>query len=60
MRADSDETAELLEEEAAIEERERRIAEGATVPAEERAATRRADKAAYLQEKLREREESEA
>jgi hypothetical protein len=59
MRADSDETADLLEEEAAVEERERRIAEEATEPAEERAATRRADKAAYLQEKLREREASE-
>jgi hypothetical protein len=59
MRPDPDETAKLLQEEASIEERERRIAEAATAPGEERAATRRADKAAYLQEKLREREATE-
>jgi hypothetical protein len=41
------------------ERRERRIAEEATEPAEERTAVRRADKAAYLKEKLQEREESE-
>jgi hypothetical protein len=59
MSADSDETAKLLDEEAAREERERRIADDATEPAEERAALRRAEKAAYLKGKLREREASE-
>ena len=59
MSADSADTTRLLEQEAAKERRERRIAEEATEPAEERAAMRRADKAAYLAEKLREREASE-
>jgi hypothetical protein len=59
MGTDESETERLLAEEAERERRERRIAERATEPAEESAATRRADKAAYLKEKLREREESE-
>jgi len=59
MGPEPSETERLLAEEAQREQRERRIAEEATEPAEERAANRRADKAAYLKEKLREREESE-
>ena len=59
MGTDESETERLLAEEAERERRERRIAEDATEPAEERTATRRADKAAYLKEKLREREASE-
>jgi hypothetical protein len=59
MGPEPSETERLLAEEAQRERRERRIADEATEPAEERAASRRADKAAYLKEKLREREESE-
>jgi hypothetical protein len=59
MGTEPSETERLLAEEAQRERRERQIADEATEPAEERAATRRADKAAYLKEKLREREESE-
>ena len=59
MSRDSDESVELLAHQAARELRERRAAEQASEPAEERAARRRADKAHYLQEKLREREASE-
>jgi hypothetical protein len=59
MGPEPSETERLLAEEAQRERRERRIAEEATEPGEERAASRRADKAAYLKEKLREREESE-
>jgi hypothetical protein len=59
MGTQSSETDRLLSEEAERERRERRIAQDATEPAEERVAARRADKAAYLKEKLREREESE-
>jgi len=59
MDASNSETDRLLAEEAERERVQRRIAEDATEPAEERAATRRADKAAYLKEKLAEREESE-
>ena len=59
MGSQSSETDRLLAEEAERERRERRNAEEAEEPAEERAASRRADKAAYLKEKLREREESE-
>jgi hypothetical protein len=59
MDSKDSETERLLAEEAERERRERRHADEATEPAEERTATRRADKAAYLKEKLREREESE-
>jgi hypothetical protein len=59
MASEDSETERLLAEEAERERRERRNAEEATEPAEERTATRRAEKAAYLKEKLREREESE-
>jgi hypothetical protein len=59
MGPEPSETERLLAEEAQRERRERQIADEATEPAEERAASRRADKAAYLKEKLREREESE-
>jgi hypothetical protein len=59
MGSDTSDTERLLAEEAERERRERRRAQDATEPAEERAATRRADKAAYLEEKLHEREESE-
>jgi hypothetical protein len=59
MGHEPSETERLLAEEAQRERRERKIADEAAEPAEERAATRRADKAAYLKEKLREREESE-
>ena len=58
--AEPTETERLLAEEAERERRERRLAEQATEPAEERAAERRADKAAYLADKLREREASES
>jgi hypothetical protein len=59
MTPDPEETIKLLRKEAARERRERRNAEQSEEPREERAALRRADKAAYLKEKLREREESE-
>jgi hypothetical protein len=59
MASEDSETERLLAEEADRERRERRNAEEATEPAEERTATRRAEKAAYLKEKLRDREESE-
>jgi hypothetical protein len=59
MASEPTETERLLADEAARERRERHLAELATEPAEERAAERRADKAAYLKEKLLEREESE-
>jgi hypothetical protein len=59
MATEPTETERLLAEEAERERRERRLAEQAIEPAEEHAAERRADKAAYLTEKLREREASE-
>ena len=59
MASEPTETERLLADEAARERRERHLAALATEPAEERAAERRADKAAYLKEKLLEREESE-
>jgi hypothetical protein len=59
MGSDASDTERLLAEEAERERQERRRAQEATEPAEERAATRRADKAAYLKDKLHEREESE-
>jgi hypothetical protein len=59
MQSEPSETERLLAEEAERERRERELAEQATVPAEQVAAERRADKAAYLAEKLREREASE-
>jgi hypothetical protein len=59
MTPDPDETIKLLRKEAARELRERRNAEHTDEASEERAALRRADKAAYLKEKLREREDSE-
>jgi hypothetical protein len=59
MTPDRSETFKLLREEAARERRERRNADDADQPRAERAALRRADKAAYLKEKLREREASE-
>jgi hypothetical protein len=59
MTTEDSETERLLAEEAERERRERHLAEQATEPAEELAATRRAEKAAYLTEKLLEREESE-
>jgi len=59
MTPDRSETFKLLREEAARERRERRNADDADQPRDQRAALRRADKAAYLKEKLREREASE-
>ena len=59
MTPDPADTFKLLREEAARERRERRNAEETDEPREERAALRRAEKAAYLKEKLREREASE-
>jgi hypothetical protein len=59
MTPDRSETFKLLREEAARERRERRNADDADQPTDQRAALRRADKAAYLKEKLREREASE-
>jgi hypothetical protein len=52
---DEDETEELLEEQRRREESERRLAQETG----EHAAVRRADKHAYLREKLEEREKSE-
>jgi hypothetical protein len=49
----------LRAEELERERREREIAEHASLPAEERAARRRADKAAYLADRLREQADSE-
>ncbi len=49
----------LREEELARARREREHARKAELPAEERAAERRADKAAYLADKLREQVEAE-
>jgi hypothetical protein len=59
MTPDRSETFKLLREETARERRERRNADDADQPTDQRAALRRADKAAYLKEKLREREASE-
>ena len=59
MTPDPDETIKLLRKEAARELRERRNAEQAEEPRDERAALRRADKAEYLKEKLRERKATE-
>jgi hypothetical protein len=53
------ETEELRIEQAAREQSERRAADEADLPTEERAHVRRADKHAYLEEKLAEREKSE-
>ena len=49
----------LREEELARARRERELAREAELPAEERAAQRRADKAAYLADKLGEQVEAE-
>ena len=60
MATEPTETERLLAEEAARERRERRLAgAGHRAGGGARAAERRADKAAYLTEKLREREASE-
>jgi len=53
------ETRELLIEEAQREREEREHAREAELPTEERTAVRRADKHAYLREKLEERARSE-
>jgi hypothetical protein len=55
----SDETERLRAEQARRERIERHEADAATEPGEERAHERRADKAAYLKEKLEERAEAE-
>jgi hypothetical protein len=55
MKVDEDETDDLLEVQRRREEAERRLAEETG----EHAAIRRADKHAYLREKLQEREKSE-
>jgi hypothetical protein len=52
-------TKELKVQQLGRERSERRRAQRAEVPGEARQATRRADKAAYLKEKLEERERSE-
>ncbi len=52
-------TQELELEQARRERSERARAETAREPAEARSAERRADKAAYLREKLREQEEAD-
>jgi hypothetical protein len=54
-----DETEEMRLEQLQRERTERERARGADLPAEERAAERRADQAAYLKEKLDERADSE-
>ena len=54
-----EDTHELRLEQEKREREERRAADEAGEPAEERAHRRRADKHAYLEEKLREREKSE-
>jgi hypothetical protein len=59
MTPDRRETFKLLREEAARERQERRNADEQDEPTAQRAALRRAEKAAYLKEKLREREASE-
>jgi hypothetical protein len=56
---DDDETDRLRDAQQAREREERRLAEAADDPAEERAHERRADKAAYLREKLEERAEAD-
>jgi hypothetical protein len=53
------ETRELLTEEAERERAEREHAREAELPTEEHTAVRRADKHAYLREKLEERARSE-
>jgi hypothetical protein len=59
MSADDDPTTEELRAvQADREERERERAAEAEEPAEERAATRRAEKAAYLREKLEDQAEA--
>jgi len=57
MRDDDPTTETLRLEQIAREHAERERAEEATTGAEERAAERRADKAAYLREKLEEQAE---
>jgi hypothetical protein len=52
MRDDNPTTEVLRLEQIERERTERETAEHATIPAQERAAERRADKAAYLREKL--------
>jgi hypothetical protein len=52
-------TEELRLEELRRERRERDLAERASLPAEECAAQRRADKAAYLADKLREQADAQ-
>lgn len=52
MREDDPTTETLRLEQLRREQDERERAEDATTPSEERAARRRADKAAYLREKL--------
>ena len=58
MTADDD-TGELRLEQAKREREERDAVRDADLPAEARAHARRADKAAYLRDKLAERAESE-
>jgi hypothetical protein len=60
MTHETPRTCDLVEDETERELRERRIAAEATESAEALAAQRRADKAAYLREKLIERQETEA
>jgi hypothetical protein len=59
VRDPEPETEELRVEQLQRERDERARAREAEQPAEERAAARRADRAAYLKEKLDERAESE-
>ena len=59
MSADEPTTERLRALQAEREQRERERQSTASEPAEERAARRRADKAAYLKEKLEEQARSE-
>jgi hypothetical protein len=59
VTGESEETGELRDAQAEREEAERRSAERSTDDTETREHERRADKAAYLREKLEERAESE-
>jgi hypothetical protein len=56
---DEPDTGELRKTQDKRETAERKLAETAEDPAEERQHARRADKASYLEEKLAERERSE-
>ena len=59
MADETEDTRELREAQAEREATERQLAERAPDDIETRAHERRAEKAAYLQDKLEEREESE-